>query len=158
MKTVSLFKLSNAQETLPFITEEALATCKFTPCGSYDSRRIGFTQNIVDSLFVSDVMGFVTVTVKDQVKKPKKYSIDQLVEAKSLTYLNVVGKEPSTKEIKTFQIEAKEELLPTTQPDEPKEYTIAIRKKDGLVIVEANYKKAEDLLAMIRKAIGSLPS
>ena len=157
MKTLSLFKLTDEQQTLNTLTEDLLTQYKFTPCGKHDALRMGFTENIVDGMFVSDVMGYVVVTVKEQTKKPKKYSVDQLVEEKSANHENLFGKSPTKGEVKSFAIEAREELLPNTEPDEPKVYTVAFRKKDGLVLVEANYKKAESLLALLRKTLGSLP-
>ena len=158
MKSVSIYKLTtNTQQTIATITEEALEQYQFRPCGAYDSRKMGFAPNVIDGNYVSQINGDIILTIVEQTKAPKKYTITQEVEVKKLAYIAEYGVEPNKKTLKEMEIVVKEELLPLTQPDEPK-YTTMIIKSTGLVLVEANYKKAENLLALLRKAIGSLPA
>lgn len=156
MKTVSLYKLTNTQQTLASITEETISQFSFKPCGSMDTHRIGFSETEIDSLFVTQLPNKIVLSVTEQYKKPKKYSVQTLVEQQKIIFEADSGVPANKKLIKQWTLEATESLLPTTEPDEPKTYTVVIRN-DGLVMVEASYKKAEDILALLRKAIGSLP-
>lgn len=156
MKAVSIYKLTNAQQTITTITEEVIEQFQFRPCGSMDTHRMGFSETEIDSLFVTHLPNKVVLSVTEQYKKPKKYSVQTLVEQQKVIFEADSGIPANKKLIKQWTIEATESLLPTTEPDEPKTYTVVIRN-DGLVMVEASYRKAEDILALIRKAIGSLP-
>ena len=156
MKAVSIYKLTNAQQTIATITEEVIEQFNFKPCGPHDSRKMGFSPNVIDGKYVTQVNGDIILTVVEQTKAPKKYTINQAVEVKKLAYLAEYGVEPNKVRLKEMVNIVKEELLPLTQPDEPKYATVVI-KSSGIVLIEANYKKAENLLALLRKAIGSLP-
>lgn len=156
MKAVSLYKLTNTQQTLASITEEAISQFSFKPCGSTDTHRIGFSETEIDSLFVTQLPNKIVLSVTEQYKKPKKYSVQTLVEQQKIIFEADSGVPANKKLIKQWTLEATESLLPTTEPDEPKTYTVVIRN-DGLVMVEASYKKAEDILSLLRKTIGSLP-
>ncbi|AGH31981.1 exonuclease recombination-associated [Vibrio phage PWH3a-P1] len=144
------------------IKSDYVEAYKFSPCGELDKRKLGFVPNIIDGEYVSEVNvegnSFTAVTVRIQTKSPEKYLIDQLINEKRVIYMvDSDFKEPEKSLVKEWREEATNQIMKATLPKEPKDYVVAFRN-DGVVFVETPSSKiAEDVLALIRKAIGSLP-
>lgn len=163
MKTVSLYTFTKDAtfDTKSMITEEAISSFKFTPCGELEMRKMGFTPNSISGMFVDEInvdnSTFTMVTVREQVKTPEKYLIENYVDAKTIQYLaDTDGMTPEKSLVKEWREDGKNLILASTHPKKPKDYVILIRN-DGVVFVEAKGNKAENILALLRKAIGTLP-
>ena len=162
MKTVSLYTFTkDSQFDLKSITEETLSSFKFTPCGELDLRKTGFAPNSISGMFVDEIKidneTFTMMTIREQVKSPEKYLVENYVEAKKLQYItDTDGNLPEKSVVKEWKEEGTNIVLATTHPKKPKDYVILIRS-DGVLFVEAKGNKAESLLSLLRKAVGSLP-
>ena len=163
MKAVSLFKFTKDSEfkIKEMLQEDVLAQHKFSPCGDLDKRKIGFVKNVTSGTFVDEIHvegnSFHVVTIREQKKTPEKYLIEQEVDVKKVLFSSdSEGQEPSKQLLKEWKEEATLKVLEITPPKKPVDFVIAIRN-DGVVFVEAKPKQAENLLALLRKAIGSLP-
>ncbi len=164
MKAVSLYTIPEEKQfnTKAVVTNEVLHNFQFRPCGATEVRKMGFTANVVSGEFVDVVNvegnSFHVVTIREQKKTPEKYLIEQEVDIKKVLFsADSDGQEPSKQLLKEWKDEATLKVLEITPPKKPVDFVIAIRN-DGVVFVEAKPKQAENLLALLRKAIGSLPA
>ena len=159
MKSVNLYKLDQVvvQEILSnLLTEEVLAQNAFVPCGNYDSRRLGFSLNL-DDTFASDQKVGTLLKITEQLKKPEAYAVDSRLKLREAQHKADTGQSVKKAELSKWKAEITESLLPETHPKEPKTFSLLIRK-DGLVLVEGTSKLAEDMISLVRKALGSFPA
>lgn len=161
MKTITLYELKKDSDfKYDLLAEETLASYEFSPCGELDKRKVGFVPCVTSSTFVDKINtkhhNYTVVCIQEQKKTPEKYLIDEYVSVKEREYLNEVGDEPDKSTLKVWKEEGTDIILKTTYPKQPKQYTVAFRS-DGLVLVEAKGKLAEDLLSFVRKVLGTLP-
>ena len=147
-----------AQQTLEALTEEVLLDKVFKPCGKYDAIKTGFTPFTgEDENFLLKVKGSVMFQITNQVKKPHGALVKKLCKAAEAKYKLDNGVEKIDKETKDIiKMGVIEELLPTTTPEEPKTTLLWVTGKH-LIVGEGGYKKAEDLVCLVRNTIGSIP-
>ena len=117
--------------------------------------RLGFVPN-VEGEMVSNIAGNHCMRLATQQKKVNKYELGLLVEAKQTLFEEEYGTPMNKKQVDTTRLEMTEALLSTTMPEEPK-YIDLIMTPCGKVMVSEGSKKAEEVLALLRTAIGSLP-
>lgn len=149
MKSVVVYKLKSPIQ----ITNEALEEFKFSQCGDLDLVRMGYSKTF-DGEYVSEVLGGTLMKFTKQIKKPHKAEIERQLSAKIAEYEaeGVVVNKKFANDLKDAIVT---ELLPKTPPEEEKHYDVLI--KDDKVYVEGGYKLAEEAMAVLRKALGSLP-
>jgi len=166
MKNVTIFKIREdaVEKVLTSIEQgsELFEEFKFKPFGDTEQRKLGFVvpktlSNSVDPLYVDTFNKGFLLEIKEQKKVPEKYLVEELVAAMTETELSLNGEEKLPKSIEErIKIEATQEVLKNTSPKKPNFYNVYFDSK-GLIFVEAKGKLAEDIIALIRKAIGSLP-
>lgn len=158
MKNLVVFKLKDdikMNSIVAAMTEDLMQGYKFKECGAHDRVRMGFSTNI-DTLYVSSHTDGFLLKVTEQLKKPETNEVKKRIQEREKRHIEDTEQKPNKKLKDTWKFEVEEELLPLTFAKEPKTYKVFLRK-DGLVLVEANYKKAEEILSLIRKVVGSLP-
>lgn len=161
MKTVAVYEVKKEEvgAILSGLTEDVLSSeqNKFKRCGAHDSRRFGFSP-CLNGLYVDAQKGYTLINVTEQIKVPEPLAVEDLVVAKVVQFkLDNDNVEPNKKTKDVFKFEAVEELLPATYPKKEKHFKVMILDS-GLILTEATGKKAEEILGLIRKVLGSLPA
>ena len=130
----------------------------FTPCGSQDMARTGFISPLGAS---SDVMtlqgnGFILLAVKNEQKILPAPVIKQELEKK----IAKLESEQGRKLKKTEKDSLKDEVLHTLLPRAFSKNHVSHIVIDGAnnrIYINEGARKSEDLLALMRKTLGSLP-
>ncbi|AUR92276.1 putative exonuclease [Vibrio phage 1.170.O._10N.261.52.C3] len=165
MKNLTLYKPNNVlvKDFIKTYTDVdmslLLENYRFVQCTSTEKQRLGFSPNIIDGEYFSEVSGFLMMTVTKQVKRPNKHLVADTLKLKEAAYLemNEDKQEVPNSIYKDLKQQVELEVLAATYPDEPKSFTVLIEKATGLMYVEGKGKAAEDILGLIRKAVGTLP-
>jgi recombination associated protein RdgC len=140
--------------------ETMLSEFVFKPCMAQDVSKVGFTQPFIDrgDGLIFSVGEFLVGAVKFQDKKLPASFINDQVSAKAQEYLEQNGNKPSKKQRNEWKEEIATSFLPNVIPVS-KVIRFCFDTEAGIIYVDtSSSSKAEDILALIRKAIGSLPA
>lgn len=152
MKAVTVYTFNGEVPTIDTLHLEQYV---YSPCGDLQMSTMGFSLN-VDQEYVSEVAGNVCLQVTRQSKVPNKFEVDSKTEGR-VKALELARGTPLHKKEKAAVLEdVIMEILPKTFPNKPTTHKVFITK-DGLLFVEGTAKVAEEVTALIRKAVGSLP-
>ncbi|MCM2680188.1 recombination-associated protein RdgC [Echinimonas agarilytica] len=139
--------------------EQALQEFAFKPCGSQDVSQYGWTTPLghqTDGL-VHAGSGCYWITAKKEEKMLPAPVIKEMVEEKAEKISEAEQRKVSNKE----KQQLKEEVVMTLLPRAFSRFSSTsayIDTKEGLLVVDAaSFNKAEDLMALLRKTLGSLP-
>lgn len=139
------------------LLEEVLADNAFRPCGSQDIATMGFGFPIGSQLHAHTANGFITLVLKKQ----EKLLPNRVINAKLSERIEAVEIETGAPVGKKAQADIKQEIITRLLPQA---FTVdtyiygTVVPQHNLVIVNANSDAAaESFLAMVRKALGSLP-
>ena len=139
--------------------ETALESCTFTPCGSQDISRFGWTRALgkLGSTLTHSANGQILICAH----KEEKMLPNTVVKAELAERVEAIEREQGRALKKKEKEAIKEELLHTLLPRAFSRHsnTFAwINPQDGYLVVDApSSKKADDVLALLRKSIGTLP-
>lgn len=157
-KNLKLFSLTQALELTDSDLEEKLAEHRFRPCGSQDLATMGWTSpfNQGDSL-VHATSGRFWITLKKQ----EKILPAAVVNAELAEKVAQIEAETGSPVNKKTQSDMKQEIIHRLLPQAFTKNSFThgfVSTSDNLVVVDSSSDgKAEAFLAMLRKAIGSLP-
>ncbi|MEV3818186.1 recombination-associated protein RdgC [Aeromonas salmonicida] len=158
-KNLQVYRLTRPFELTTEQLESQLESLTFTPCGSQDMSRFGWTRPLgkFGRALTHSANGQILICArKEQKMLPSTVIKEQLAEKVEAIEFEQ-GRALKKKEKEAL----KEELLHTLLPSAFSRTTNTfawINAADGLLIVDASSaKKAEDVLALLRKSIGSLP-
>lgn len=156
-KNAIVFRMS--RDAYLNVTEEKLAQFAYTPCGSQDMAKMGWVPpmgKISDQLIHSANGQLLLTAMREEKIIPKPVISDHVNNR-----IDKLEHEQGRKLKKTEKDALKDEVLHSLLPRAFSKFTITsiwIDSTSGLIIVDASSaKRAEDVLALLRKSLGSLP-
>ncbi|EFF1986749.1 recombination-associated protein RdgC [Escherichia coli] len=155
-KNIFIYRLSREVSWDTAEVNAALSKFVFTPCGSQDMAKAGWTSVLGDNL-THEYQGFLLI----QHKREEKILPSQVLKEELQKKILKLEEEQDRKLKKTEKDSLKDEVLHSLLPRAFTRKSLAkilIDRSNHLVFVEASSaKKAEDQLALLRKSLGSLP-
>ncbi|EGY2190188.1 recombination-associated protein RdgC [Escherichia coli] len=155
-KNIFIYRLSREVSWDTAEVNAALSKFVFTPCGSQDMAKAGWTPVLGDNL-THEYQGFLLM----QHKREEKILPSQVLKEELQKKILKLEEEQDRKLKKTEKDSLKDEVLHSLLPRAFTRKSLAkilIDRSNHLVFVEASSaKKAEDQLALLRKSLGSLP-
>jgi recombination associated protein RdgC len=155
-KNICIYRISRDFRLPAAELQEQLSKMAFTPCGSQDMAKTGWVPTIGDSFVLQYGDHFMLTEKHEEKILPSpvlKAELDKKVEILQL--------QQGRKLKKTEKDSLKDEVLHSLLPrafTRVKMSRMWIDAKEGLVFVEAaSAKKAENMLALLRKTLGSFP-
>ncbi len=153
------FKFTKPFETSAEELESALNALKFTPCGTLDMSKMGWTSALGHNsdAFCHSAAGSILMRLKKEEKILPTSVIKDLMEEKIANIEKAEGRQVKKKEKDQIKEDIIHSLLPQafTKSSFVNGY---IDTANNLLVINTSSKaKADDFMAMLRKAIGTLP-
>jgi len=159
-KNVRVYKLSAPLSTDPAVWEQALAEFKFTPLSAQEAVKTGFSFPLHQSIkqYCHPVQHLLFFAVKRQEKILPAAVINDEMQPKLEALEQEKGRPLSRKEKQSLKEELQLSLLPRAFSRSTLTHGYYDPEHNWLVINSGSAGKAEDVLALLRKALGSLPA
>lgn len=158
-KNLRIFRLTKPFEHSPEELHDLLAPFEFQPCGKLDPQRGGWVPPLGrhGSEFVHAASGYIMVAFKQEEKILPSAVVKDHLEQKVAEISEQEARHVSRKERETL----KDEIIFTLLPKAFTKFNICfayIDTNENLLVVNASSaKRAEDLMAALREAVGSFP-
>ncbi len=141
---------------------QKLSDYKSVPMTDQESSRQGFAKPFpflsTDELYFR-TGDWLIVSVKTQTRRIPKSFLDERLESKVQEYVaNNEGAPVSTRQRRVFKAELAAVLLPMMPPVSRAVLSAINTKENYIVVGSGSSRDAEDSLAFLRKALGSLPA
>lgn len=154
-KNLQLYRFTQPFEHTPDSLAEALESHRFRPCGSQEPMTFGFVPAFGDVL-VHAAGGYMLLALKREERVLPSAVIKEWVEDKAAEIAEREARKVGRKERANLKDEAVQTLLPRAFTRSS--VTRAYISPDGWLVVDAGSpKKAEDLMSLLREALGTLP-
>ena len=155
-KNAKIYTLTQPLTLTSELLEKALGEHEFRHCGAHDLATMGFAR-CIGGLFAHAAQGMFTV----RIQKEEKLLPSSVVNAKLEEAIERVEMETGAPVGKKAKADLKQEivakLLPQAFTDRKSTYGTIIPESNLVIVHAGSYSQAEAWLAMVRKAIGSLP-
>ena len=159
-KNIRVYKLSAPLSTDPVVWEQALAEFKFTPLTAQEAVRSGFSFPLHASIkqYCHACQHLLFFALKRQEKILPAAVINEEMQPKLEAMEQEKGRPLSRKEKQSLKEELQLSLLPRAFSRSTLTQGYYDPENQWLVINSGSASKAEDVLALLRKALGSLPA
>ncbi len=159
-KNLSIFRLTETFTLSAEELEQKLEALAFRPCGPHEEFSLGWTSPIGKSgqQLVHSSNGYMMLCGKKEERVLPSAVINELVQEKIIEKEEQQARKLSKKE----RTEIKNEIIFDSRPKaftfSRKTYAYVDIKGGYIVVDSASSKSAEDLLSLLRKSLGSLPT
>jgi len=159
-KNVRVYKLSAPLSTDASAWEQALAEFKFTPLSAQEAVKSGFSFPLHASIkqYCHACQHLMFFAVKRQEKILPAAVINEEMQPKLEAMEQEKGRPLSRKEKQSLKEELQQSLLPRAFSRSSLTQGYYDPDNQWIVINSGSASKAEDVLALLRKALGSLPA
>jgi len=159
-KNIRVYKLSAPLSTDPAVWEQALTEFKFTPLTAQEAVRSGFSFPLHASIkqYCHACQHLLFFALKRQEKILPAAVINEEMQPKLEAMEQEKGRPLSRKEKQSLKEELQLSLLPRAFSRSSLTQGYYDPQNQWLVINSGSASKAEDVLALLRKALGSLPA
>ncbi|HFI2586666.1 TPA: recombination-associated protein RdgC [Escherichia coli] len=155
-KNIYVYRLAREIKLDSTTVSDALSQFTFTPCASQEMAKVGWVPVLADNL-IHEYHGFLLLQQQREIKLLPSHVIKEEVQKK----VEKLENEQSRKLMKSEKNTLKDEVLHSllSRAFTRKSLSrILIDRDNYLVFVEASSaRKAEEMLALLRKSLGSLP-
>lgn len=156
-RNVCIYRLSRDHHIDPGTLEEQLKALEFTPCGSHDLARTGFIPPLPGGESLSfTASDYTTLTIQCE----KKIIPSPVIKEALNKRIEALEQNQGRKLKKTEKDALKDEVLHTLIPrafSKSERVSIIYSAKTERLFINASPSKCENALALLRKALGSLP-
>lgn len=158
-KNITAFQFNKPFTTDQDTLEVALSEFQFTPCGSQDVSKFGFTPAFgkLGKTLVHSADGFLMVAVTTESKIIPANSVREALDEKVAAIELAEGRKVPKKEKDAIKDEVIQEMLPRALTRKSVTKAIIVLGLQLIIVDSSSLAKAEELLALLRKALGSLP-
>lgn len=159
-KNLSVFRLTEAFTLSSDELEQKLEPMQFTPCGPHELATMGWTAPLGKSSqqLLHSSNGFMMLCAKKEERVLPTSVINEMTAERIADKEEQQKRKLSKRERTEIKDELIFELLPKAFTFSTFTYAYIDPKGGWLVVDSASAKKAEDLLSLLRKSLGSLPA
>ncbi len=157
-KNLQIYRFTKPYELTLETLNQQLTEQAFVPCGSQDLNRSGWVPPLGrhGNEFVHATNGYLMICLKRQDKLLPSAVVNEALEEKALTIEISEARKLPRKERQALKDEIMFSLLPRAFARSSLMYAY-ISPRDNLLVVDASStKRAEELLSILRDAVGSL--
>ena len=158
-KNAIIYQLNNDNLLDKQTIEQALKSASFSPCGNLDTTKMGwvspYNDNNLDD-FIIDMQGHLLLRIKKETKILPAPVIKQALIDKIDKQEKALSRKLSKNEKATLKDEVMIDLMPRAF-SKYNHYWLWIDTENRRIIIDcSSFKLAEDILAILRKKLGSL--
>lgn len=158
-KNAIIYQLNNDNLLNKQTIEQALKLASFSPCGNLDTTKMGwvspYNDNNLDD-FIIDMQGHLLLRIKKETKILPAPVIKQALIDKIDKQEKALSRKLSKNEKATLKDEVMFDLMPRAF-SKYNHYWLWIDTENRRIIIDcSSFKIAEDILAILRKELGSL--
>lgn len=155
-RNFAVYRLSRDMDIDAETLAPALPEFKFSPCGSQDMARTGFVSPLGTDMLYFAASGFISLTVQREKKLLPGHVLKKALNEQISKLESDQGRKLKKTEKDALKDEVLHALLPRAFTATEKTQII-YSTKSQLLFINAGARKSEDALALLRKALGSLP-
>ncbi|TKB56665.1 recombination-associated protein RdgC [Ferrimonas aestuarii] len=139
--------------------EQQLDGFQFTPCGSQDISKQGFVKPLgkVGESLVHSAQGNLLLAMEKEEKILPASVVREEMDQKVSLIEDEQGRKVTKKEKDSIKEEIIHTLLPRAFSRRSRTRALVLASLDFVIVEATSHNKAEELLSLLRKAIGSLP-
>lgn len=158
-KNLAVFRFTEPFELSALDLEQKLAQLPFMPCGAQQETSIGWVAPLGRNgeQYVHSSSGFMMLCAQKEEKVLPAAVINEWVAERIQEVEDREARKLAKKERSTIKDEVIFELLPKAFSFSRKTYAYIDPQGGWLIVDAASAKKAEELVSLLRKCLGSLP-